>query len=454
MFKRLLRLLLGPISPGRQSLPEYAEGAAATYVDHNAAYSYNQLISNITSIERLAITDSDFSYAIENIVRLAATELKIQIPESSNISKERASALSDELNDECWLPYTRGFSPLINGLFYQIIVYGAISCDFVIANNLTGVDSVAFVNPKTIKFLYKDGQYLATQQVGGQYLELNTTTYRYYPYNKISEFPYGLPPFVAALGTKELETAAEAGVTAFIKKIGVLGFLEVAVNKLSRRPQESETSYYNRSLQKLKETSDVIQKGLNKGYVITHKDGTQMSMSNITANVSGAQQILDWLTQKKLAGLKQDPSMLGRNFSTSETFARVMLAKFSNQLVSFQNTVSRVLEDLIYIHTLLRGIPIDRPTISFTLPMVSDRIRHENARSAQWATDLAQYNQGLISQDTLAQLHNIAEPDLPAPRISDDFGGAPEAQAPEEDDPVASRGTDVDNSFGIPKVPF
>jgi hypothetical protein len=65
-------------------------------------------------------------------------------------------------------------------------------------------------------------------------------------------------------------------------------------------------------------------------------------------------------TEHKMAGLKQDPLMLGRNFSTTETIGRVILTKLSAQVANYQATTAAFLEELFLLDINLQGWKVNR----------------------------------------------------------------------------------------------
>ena len=141
-------------------------------------------------------------------------------------------------------------------------------------------------------------------------------------------------------------------------------------------------------------------------------------MEDVTTNVNGAEKLFEMNAQLKMSGLKQDPLMLGRNFSTTETIGRVILAKLTTQIASYQSVVSTFMEELFTMHLRLCGYTFDFLDVEFERPMVGDQLRDAQVFGEKINNYITLYKQGILSQAQVAQLLGFEQADQDEPRFA------------------------------------
>ena len=120
-----------------------------------------------------------------------------------------------------------------------------------------------------------------------------------------------------------------------------------------------------------------------------------------------------------MAGLKQDPLMLGRNYSTTETVGRVILAKLSAQIANYQNIMDMFLADTMYLHLLLKGYTnLKYVQIESKKPLIGDETREQEAYAKKIDNAVRLYNEGVIDQTKKAQMLGYDTPDMEEPRVT------------------------------------
>lgn len=430
-----------PIRAGRQSIPTVAgiDGLTSTTILPDVPFQYLELLQQLASI------NPDISYAVENIVQLGSTPYTIDFGDS--VSEADAAKMRKVLNDASrqWYGNFNSRAVLVANMLDQIVVNGALSMEAVIEPDLSGIQSVVLPNPKNIEFKYNketltwdayqrvSGSYIGSKLVDGALVRLNPNTYKYYPIRNRSEKPYGVPPFLSAIEMTSVEFDVLANFQKVAKNIGIMGFLEILVNRPPRQKSsngewmETDTEYNARCVAYLESViRPEAEKGFTTGVMTGFKSDFEMKFqSNNSTNINGAEKFVEMLTVQKHAGLKQDPILLGRPFNTSEALGRVILDKFASQVTSFQEIVACGLAELFKLELVLKGFPVMDVFVVFERPSVKDEKSVEEAYGQKIDNLDKLYNQGIITQ---TQRANELGYDTPA-----------------EDSPLATQQADTTN---------
>ncbi len=178
-----------PIKAGRSSVSP-----------HEIYYGMNSLepefgLQWLPIIQNLSVFHHDVKKAVDNIIALSNTELEMEF--DSSVSPRNASKMRAYLSEaeKGWIKNGTQ-NTLINSLFRQIAVYGALSAERVVSQGLNGIDEIVMVSPQRIRFVYQNGLYLPHQQtpiladtrMGLK--QLNTSTYKYIPLVMETDTPY------------------------------------------------------------------------------------------------------------------------------------------------------------------------------------------------------------------------------------------------------------------------
>lgn len=449
-----------PVKGGRQTTPEGMISLSSFFAEMQMT-SPDFNIQLLNGLEKLAIYHSDFSYAVENIVTLGNTPFKIsfddKVPEK--LEAEMHAVLTERM--DYWYSFSGGINSLINDLLAQAAINGAISGEIVPTLSLDGIDEVVKVSPKTVRFKidpvtkkYKAVQLQSAgiQSTGYDYIELNPITYHYIASRRIGDKPYAIPPFISSLDQIAVEKDIMSNFASIVKNIGVLGFLEVLVNAPAVKAGEDEKSYYLRTQEYLNLVIPEIEKGMSRGFSVGFKDKHEFKMQNTNVNVQGAKDLIEINDVKKMAGFKQDPLMFGRNFSTTETLGRVILAKMTTQVGNYQQIVASLLSKAALLELQFRGYPVSKVFWEFDKPMVGDRDKEETARGKQIDNLTKLYKQGIIDQKQFAAEAGYEKPALeePIPVVNPitgdtppaDNGGKKDKKPKDTADPTGSKKTD------------
>lgn len=358
----------------------------------------------------LAKFNGDVSYAVDNIVQLANTPCTITFDDS--VKKEQAVEMIKYLTVMEKQVYKGGMNSYMNDLMVQIAVKGAASTEAIPDKQLTKVAKVVIVDPYYIRFKYNPEtfDYDPYQQVRGigyssrlaDLKKLNLIQYKYYALRRMDDNPYGIPPFISAFESIELEKDMLKNMRNIIRKLGVFGFLQVLINAPQRKQNDTDDSYYARCMDYLEKIRPEIEKGFSSGLSIGFKGAHEFKMEGNNANVQGARELLNMITEMKHAGLKQDPLMLGRNFNVAETMARVIMAKLTTQIGNFQRLGATVRADIYLLMLIMGGYKLRSVTVEYDAPMIGDKYRDEQAYKLKIENRLVLRDKGIINQEDVA----------------------------------------------------
>lgn len=446
-----------PMKSGRSSIPD-GVSLLSMMVNEVSAVKPEYPIEFIKALEHLGMNNADVSYAVDNIVQLGFAKYEICFEDSvsDKLKKEMMAFL--KYRSKSWYGFDEGLGSLIRDLLAQVAITGAVSGEMVPNDNIDGVKKVVLVTPKNVRFVYdfKEDIYKPFQVVNGLISTvvtaglhpLNQVTYKYAAIRRFNENPYAIPPFLAALENIVIEKDMMKNFRLVIKKLGLLGFLSVMVKAPAQAAGEENIAYQSRMKSYLEELGRSSDQALSKGYILGFKDQQEVKMENTTTNVEGANILMNMNDQHKMAGLKQDPIMLGRNFSTTETLGRVILTKMTSQIVTYQEIVATFLSHVFLMDLQLAGYPIKFLDVEFEPPILSDKVKLAQARAAELGNLVTLFNQGIINNTTFAQEAGYEEPDQEEPR-------APvQAAIPKGGTNPSSTGTDVtgnsrDNTYAL-----
>jgi len=413
-----------PISAGRSSEPEAGWGFGV-YDGSVVEPAFH--IELLAALENLAKYNPDISFALDNIVQLGNTKFDIYF--SDNISDKVATQMRQEISrvEKLWYSNTGGMMSLRNDLFTQVVLTGAISAERVPTNNLDGIGKVVLVNPKTVRFIYdaQEDSYkpyqiatrIAPKQNAVQGMNpLNPITYKYLALRKFNESPYAIPPFLSAMENVGIEKDMMGNFKTIIRKLGVMGFVNVLVKMPIRVMTDSDDEYARKLNKYLLDVATEVDKGVKKGFVVGYKEQHEFDVKPVNQNVAGVETLFKLNDLKKMAGLKQDPLMLGRNYSTTETVGRVILAKMGAQIENYQALIDMFLADTIHLHLLLQGYPVQYVQVESKKSLVGDEMREQDVYTKKIANAQALYQMGIISQNEVANIVGYDKPDQEEPR--------------------------------------
>lgn len=413
------------IDPGRVSVPDDGvSGLTYSLKDFNCMVDPSFRVEVIQLLRNLYKVNPDVSKALQDMYQLTNTGHRIQFP--TNSTKE-AESMVDHLKKSTkkWSNYTGGIDGLVNKMIVQLLIGGAISVEGVPNKDLDGLSTIVFIKPDSILFKREnDGVYIPYQKsyanlaIGKDtYIKLNTLTYKYVGMYNDTDEPYGIPPFMAALDSLKGQSDMRINFKHIMENAGLLGFMEVLMEKPMQRATESTNSYIARLDRELFKLKRRLREGMKDGLVVGYKDDHEFKLNSTTQDMGNLN--IPWnMNQQSVAnGLGVNSALIGINDTNTEGGAGINLSKLISQLKVIQSLVGNVLEFLYSLELTLAGFNHKGIKITWNPATVSDDIKIQQALQYKVQNLNALYRDGIISMLQYAQEMGYDSPDEEEPRV-------------------------------------
>lgn len=433
--------------PGRSSIPHNPIGALNIISALGPEYrivNHQFVVQVIPIIRRLMMINEDVSQAIDNIITLGNTGHRVEFDRT--IPLDQVDLMRRHLEDKKlgWAAGCAGMDGLVNKMFAQLLVGGALSNEWVPNSKLNGLDSVILVNPEDITFTLTGGnlKYTPWQRiVGGTgwfnpgatflpsgLIPLNQYTYKYYGLNGDTEIPYGFPPYMAALQRIASGNNMKDNIDFVVNQMGLIGFLELLMGKPDKNDGETDDNYSIRLDALLAEAKNRMLDGIKDGVVTGFQNDHEFKFNGMGREINHAIELFRNNETLIGSGLKQDMSMLGRDYASSETQITVVFMKMLSQLRNIQNIVKANLEFGYALELTLAGFKFQYLTVKFNRSTLQDDLKYQQAEEIKIRNAERKRLWGLISQDQFADELGYEAPAEQEPIVDPEIlaGGSPE----------------------------
>jgi hypothetical protein len=433
-----------PINPRRVSEPSWGyDQSLSTLGTEYRLVNYNFMREVIPIVRKLVKSNPTVSQALRNIVELGNTGHKLFF--DPKVSAAQVDAMRSHLNNRAqeWAPGQPNMDGLVNKMMSQVMISGALSNEWVPNNNLTGVESCILVNPEQIEFaLSKDRKiYLPFQRpkslLGNSrpidLIPLNTNTYKYFALNGDEEIPYGYPPYMSILDRVVSENKMHQNIDFMVELAGLVGFLELLMDKPDEISGENDKNYQARLNSLLTEAKNNILTGMRDGVVVGFKDDHEFNFQGLNGrDVSGVVESYKINEMQKFSGLSLDPTIAGRDYNTSETQITVIFMKLISQLRNIQNLVKANLEFGYALDLRLSGFQFEFLNVRFRKSTLHDEYKHQQSEELKIKNAQQKYLLGITSQSQMADELDYETSDQAQPRVDLEIlaGGSPASEAP------------------------
>jgi hypothetical protein len=389
----------------------------------------------IPIIRKLSWINEDMSLAVNDMVRLTNTGHRIKfdpevLPELQAEMKAHIEAKQVE-----WGDGVDGINGIINKMIAQIWIAGALSNEWVVSNDKTGIKNLVLVNPESIVFSWNKKQLRfepyqmqntsllgsTASAYGMDYVKLNENTYRYYGINGDTELPYGIPPFLSALNALTVQADMNQNMRYIIKQLGLLGFFETLIEKPAMGEGEGEDKYIARLKQFLDTAKSEIIEGIGEGVIVGFKEEHEFKFNSTTKDLAGVSELYNQNQRSIANGLKYSPEFMGvGNTKGTETGISIVFTKMLSQLSNIQQILAANLKFGYILELRLAGYKFDNLQVEFNPSTISDDLKNQQSQEIKIRNVIAKYGQGVISQQQAADELGYDKPDEEEPRILPD----------------------------------
>lgn len=399
----------------------------------------------VKTIRALSMENENVSQVIQDITWLCNTGHKIYF--DSRVSEEQADRMRNHLENKRknWSAGQAGTHGIINKMIAQLLIGGAISTEWVPTNKMDGIESICFVNPEQIYFqinkrgtIYEphqkpDSSLNLTKFNNLELIKLNPNTYKYYALNGDTDLPNGFPPYYAAIERVATQLGMKDNLDFMAKTLGMLGFLEVLVDK----PQPIAGDHVEVTASKnqafLKKIRNIVLKGTKDGVVAGFKDDHQFKFNSFAKDYTGANEIFKLNELQLFSALKYNATLAGRDYNTSEALMNVIFIKTIAQLKNIQALLSENLEFGYRLELLMAGYNFEHIKVVFNRSTTQDELKFQQAEEIKIRNVTNKIILGMVDQNGAANELNYDKPAHAQPLVPIEMlaGGKSE---PESDD--------------------
>lgn len=421
------------VSPpaSRVSYPNYAGSFTGLkeslgFIKPGFAYEYIPVIRKLLSV------NSSVSLATSSIAQLANTGYRVKF--DSSVTSEQAIAMRDHLDTvtKTWGQGLPGVHGLVNKLIYQAFIGGAMSTEWSLKNDLSGVAYLAFINPEQVRvtFDYQNNQYkywqvlsqglftsLAAPDPNMGAIPLNPYTYQYYGLVGDTESPIGIPPFLSSLDDLQAQLKMLRNIGFVSDQLGILGFLEVLMAKPEPHEGETHIAYQKRLEDLLNTAKKNVQEGVKDGIVAGYMDDHEFDFHSNTKDTSGVASIFDINQRMVSNGLFSNPQFLGGAVGGTETMITVIFTKMLSQLTDIQTYVRSIIERGFFLELTLAGFKFKKVEMEFNTSTFTDEVKLQQAKEIKQRVARILYADGIVDQDQYAWLMGYDKADQKEPRV-------------------------------------
>lgn len=378
-------------------------------------------------VELLSTYNPDFSQAVDNIRTLANSGHTLFVDAAT---PERAQEVKARLEEKARVVEGRngGIDGLIDKLLDQASTYGAMCGEWILNDDLNDVVDFGEVNPKDIRMFWdnetqmwypfqkvtawqaQQAEKKGQQVKNGVYVMLNVNTFFYYAFDSAPGSPYGVPPFLAALANIAIQRDMIVNMAQIVKKVGLLGIIDFVVERLTPNPGESDDQYTARANSYLDSYVEAIECMVRDGGIV-HFDDSKAETYQITGNAAGATAIFKQNEELIFSGLKSMPSVQGRSYSTTETYAGVAYDIIIRNTNKYQRACKRMIEQGYWLMVQAWGYTdVTSIRLVFNDNKSLHRLQDAQSELMEIRNSLLLWAAGIIDQLDMAQRHGFDRP--------------------------------------------
>lgn len=351
-------------------------------------------------IEKLIWTTPDLSQTVKRTMQLGNTGHTVFFEGLSDSQSKAANEELENFSTQIFQPGA-GMDSLVNAMFIQLLTKGAISIEAVPNIMLDGIEKVVFVPVKSIRFKRKDGKLIPIQISSVGEIELNMNQYMYIPLLQKENNPYAIPPFIAAIESVMMQKDSISNIKSIINKFGLLGFI-FAQKKVPTNDGKSHSEFQDYLAKELAKFAESFRQNFKSGAAVGYDD-VELKHYNISNDSRGASDLFQLIEQQVASGIDIDPALLGRTYSTTETYAGVVYAAFLSSLNNMRRLIKRSLEKVYFLHLVMKGYPVKKVRVTFNKDRQLKPLDEANAEKTKTETVILKLDAGLIDPDTAAK---------------------------------------------------
>jgi hypothetical protein len=387
---------------GKSSVP-YPEQMAGALMGYSYLNPPNAKVFDY--LEGAANYNPDVANATNALTRLSHTDFYYEAKSGKKLTPASVDIIESCIDRVYPMGSREG---LTLSLFRQYSVFGALDYEIEIDLAARQARRLWLLNAKEIRFQwdkekkdYLPIQIPTTSMTGKSFIPLSPLTFRHLIVEPwIIDQPWGRPPTIAVIDSLLAQANMREGIDFLLKKVGL--FLAVLTCKPTQ-PKSGETieETQDRWQKELNEKATTLQAGFRNRGLALYED-EKLTIESAVGSTAGIKQLWDLNEEQMASGALVPPAVMGRPYSSTESFASVVYTLFTSQADSAQKLVSVALEHIINLDLALHGIN-EQIKVWFDPPQSLNPKGDAEAEEIKVRTALSKVAGGIIDIDQAAR---------------------------------------------------
>jgi len=295
-------------------------------------------------------------------VRLCSTGRTLELvggtEDQRGVARFYLKALEEELLESSF-DHRPGFDGIVEQFFQSVFTVGAYAGELVADEDQRGVSRFYPVDPATIRFkrfptsgrmapfqLTEQGELIPLKEESFFYFGLDTD-----PANPYGRSPLSTLPFVLRLQQQLFEDMGKAAHNAGYPA------LHVKYSAPEKEPGESRADYDARVQQDFESISTAMTTRSPDSNFLT-QDNIEISYVGPNGQMLKWRETLETISEQVVSALHLAPFMIGRNYGTTQSWARAQYDLMVNNAASVQRAAARLVDWIANIELALKGSPV------------------------------------------------------------------------------------------------
>ncbi|MCB9770913.1 MAG: hypothetical protein H6752_22140, partial [Candidatus Omnitrophica bacterium] len=294
-----------------------------------------------------------------------------------------------------------GFDGIVEQFFQSVFTVGAYSGEVIAESGRNGIARFFPVDPATIRFkrFPTSGRVTPHQiQHDGELAPLKEESFFYFGLDTDPSNPYGRSPLMSLPLVVRLQQQLfeDMGKTAHNAGYPTL---HVKYSPPEREPGESLSDYQDRVQEDFDSISTAMQTRSPESNFLT-QDNVAIQYVGPSGQMLRWKETLETLSEQVVAGLHIAPMLIGRNYGTTQSWARAQYDLMVNNAASVQRAAARLIEWIANLELAFHDSPV-RVGCKFAPHSAWNDIDEARAQSIRLSSLVKLRDEGLISDDQL-----------------------------------------------------
>lgn len=388
-----------------------------------ASYRYSSDADSMLKL--LSKIDPDVSAGIWNFLRLADSGVKAigvdeagrpnsQVQEQVDVLLRRIGGEDDYKN---W-KIRKDLPQLASQLLKYVLLRGACSSELVLGADRRALRAEV-VDPVTVKFLHpaKDKFIPYQTDENGRDVKLDIPTFFWSVLDPDAGSPYETPPFLPVLQSVLFNLSLLQDLERIVKRVAFprisVKILEDTLKKhappMVQADEAKMTTWLRDQRSQIASALSTLKPEEAAVFFDSMELGLLESKANATIDYRPLKEIID---QRIISGLKSLPTILGRQFGSSQTLSGVESLLYARSIKSLQNLVASQLSQMLTLALRLEGVA-GRVLVKYGVVNLKPDNELEAFKTLKQARVLEMLSLGLITDEQAAE-ELTGDPWLPA----------------------------------------